>query len=91
MLEDKMNEIRDIEIVYNPRLNNDNEVRIFGYNFVDNNKDKCKILYNYNDYELKEYFEEINNNYDKENNIILTLRIIDNIVDLSYMLYECYS
>jgi len=83
--------MRDIEIVYNPRLNNDNEVRIFGNNFVDNNKNKCKILYNYNDYELKEYFEEINNNYDKENNIILTLRIIDNIVDLSYMLYECYS
>ena len=38
-------------------------IRIFGKYFVEQNKNKCKIIYNNKKYILKEYFDEIDNNY----------------------------
>ena len=49
-----------IKIVY--RFNNNDKIRIFGKIFVNNNKDKCKIIYNDIEYDLKEYLEDIDNN-----------------------------
>ena len=52
-----------------------NKLRIFGNIFVKNNKDKCKIIYNNIEYDLKEYFEEIDNNYNKKDLITFELKI----------------
>ena len=64
---------------------------MFGSNFVDNNnKQKCKIIYNNIEYELQEYLNDI----DKKNindKIIIKLKGIKNITDMSYMFSGCYS
>ena len=38
-------------------------IRIFGKKFIKHNKNKCKIIYNNKKYKLKEYLNEIDNNY----------------------------
>ena len=73
---------------------NDDVLRIFGKYFVKHNKNKCKIIYKNKKYELKEYFEEIDNNYNKnyeipEMEIKLKLIGINNISDISKMFYGC--
>ena len=47
----------EIEIIYKPKKNNKEKVRIFGKWFIDNNIQKCRIIYNNKEYELKEYLE----------------------------------
>ena len=81
----------DIEIIYNPKGNKEKNLKIFGSNFVSNNKDKCVIIYNDKGYELKEYLDEINNNYELNNIIRIKLSGIDNIIDASFMFHQCYS
>ena len=44
----------EIEIIYKQN-NNERKVRIFGSTFVDNNKNKCEIIYKNKQYDLKEY------------------------------------
>jgi len=57
-------------------------------NFVDKNKDKCKIIYNEKEYELIEYFIFDNNSI--HNDIIkIQLKIKKNITDISYMFSNC--
>ena len=34
------------------KATNDNQIILFGSDFVDNNKDKCKIIYNEKEYNL---------------------------------------
>ena len=72
MLEENQFQKMDIEIIYDPRGNNNDIInRIFGTTFVNNNKDKCKIIYKYIEYELKDNFEDIDINYDYKDKIIL--------------------
>ena len=54
---------------------------------VKNNKGKCKIIYNNKEYELTEYFNDIDNNIKKE--IKIKLKGINNITNMSNMFYEC--
>ena len=53
----------EIEIKYKPEEDNEVKVSIFGETFVNNNIQKCKIIYNESQYELKEYFNDIDYNY----------------------------
>ena len=66
---------------FNENKNKHNKLRIFGNIFVKNNKDKCKIIYNNIEYELKEYFEEIDNNYNKQD--LITFKLI-----ISLMIFQ---
>jgi len=46
------------------KINNCQEkIKIFGNNFVKNNKDKCKIMHEKKEYDLTEYFKINNDNY----------------------------
>ena len=84
------NSENNIEFEINCMFNGDNN-KIFDSRFVNKNKDKdkCKIiLYQNKEYELKEYFEDIDKNY-KNREISFILRINKNIIDISYMFYEC--
>ena len=65
------------------------KVRIFGKNFVKRNKDKCKIIYNNKEYELTEYFNDIDEDFNSE--IKIKLKGINNISNMSCMFYECKS
>ena len=77
----------EIKIRY---LKNDKDrLRIFGENFVKNNKEKSKIIYKNKKHELKEFIDEIDPNLKNKNEIELILNINKDINDMSYMFYEC--
>ena len=65
-------------------------IRIFGKDFVKQNKNNCKIIYNNKKYKLKEYLHEIDNNYNHNiNEIKLKLTGINKIIDFSDMFHGC--
>ena len=64
---------------------------IYGEKFVLNNKDKCKIIYKNKDYDLTDYFDIIDKNYDNKDEYILKLIIPNDIKDISYMFANCIS
>ena len=68
-----------------------NKTRIFGEKFAKNNKDKLKIIYKNHDYELTEYLEDIDKNFDFKDYLILKLSFMNNNIDLSYMFFNCNS
>ena len=45
--------INEINIIYNN--NDDNKIQLFGYDFVERNKNNCMIITNGKEDELKEY------------------------------------
>ena len=78
----------EITILYNIKKSQrkKGKIRIFGTNFVKNNKNKCKIIIDGKEYELKEEFN-IKNEERKE----IKLIEISKITDMSYMFSECSS
>ena len=76
---------------YNYLLDDEKEytediIRIFGKYFVEQNRNKCKIIYNNKKYKLKEYFGEIDNNYNpKIKEIKIKLIGIYNIINMKKM------
>ena len=96
----KMNN-NEINIIYNINNNKDcdeeeeeeedcekNSVKIFGSEFVKNNKNNCKIIYENEEYELKEY---INIKDNKKEKIELKLKGINNITNMSCLFHKCNS
>ena len=83
----KMNEMNEINIIYKIK-DNDKKVKIFGSEFVKNNKNNCEIIYEDKEYELNEYFNIPNNIKDE---IKIKLRGINNIINMSCIFYECSS
>ena len=69
--------------------------KILGYNFVENNKYNCEIIFNNIKYELTEYFEiEINSNNKYNINreyFLIKIIIKSNTSNLSYMFDNCKS
>ena len=78
-----------ISIIY--KINEkSSSLKLFGYNFVKNNKDNCRIIYLDKEYNLVENLETLNDdNIDKE--IKIYLIGINNITDFSYMFANCTS
>ena len=93
---------------YKPDKDNDEKLKILDEDFIKKNKDKAKIIYKNKIYELKEYFEDIDENYNHKDLIKLNFEDIDenynhkdliklkiifihNIIDMSYMFYDCYT
>ena len=58
--------------------------------FVDNNKHKCKIIVNGEEKELSEYIY-LNENYNGQKELIVTLIDIDKLHDLFCMFLYCTS
>ena len=63
-------------------------MKIFGSEFVKNNKNNCKILYENQEYELQEYFNITNNLNPK---LEIKLKGINNIKNMSCLFHECNS
>jgi len=77
----------EINITYNSE--NKDDVHIFGKKFVENNKDKCKIVFKNKEYELKENFHLKDYTNDKLNKLQIKLINIKNITNMSYMFSDC--
>ena len=81
-------EINEIIIEYN--INNQDKIKIFGDEFVKNNKAKCHIILDGNKLELCQH---IDLNAEQMKSKLLKLKLIDikNITDMCGMFYECSS
>ena len=66
-----------------------NKIRIFGENFIKNNKD-IKIIYKEEIYEIKEFIDDIDSNYSQEDFTII-IKDFNKITDLSYIFADCTS
>ena len=78
-------DISEINIIYNT---NKEEINIFGSEFVENNKNLCKMIIDKKEYEIRDKYKVENNNNKK---LMITLKGIDNITNMSYMFSECKS
>ena len=78
-----------IGMYYKVKDYNKDKIGILGHIFVSNNKDKCKIIYKDKEYEIKEYFEDIDNNYNYKDDIVLGLKMNNNLIDYRYMFARC--
>ena len=68
----------------------DDKINIFGENFVKNNKDKCKYMFENKEYELTKEFDLTN--YNKSNKILeIKLNGIYKVIDMSYLFHDCGS
>ena len=71
-----------LEIVF---MHNSESKRIFGDGFVKNNKEKCKLIYNGDEKELKEYYQE----FDNKDFIKFKLKFNNNTINMSHMFDRC--
>ena len=81
---DKMNK-NEIDLIYN-KQNNENDIKIFGDDFVSKNKDLCKIIYNNKEYDLT---QKIDCKDIKDNRLKIKLKGINNVTDLTSMFEGC--
>ena len=79
-------DISKINIIYN--INNNHNVKIFGSEFVKNNKYNCKIIIDNKEYKITEKYYL--NNYNS-NILEINLKGINNITNMSYMFDGCLS
>jgi surface protein len=75
----------EIDLVYNIPSHRKN-VKLFGEEFVENNKYLCKIILENNEYELTDYFDLKNIKGDK---LKIKLKGINNVTDLCDMFRDC--
>ena len=77
----------EINIIYEIKRD-DEDIRIFGDDFVRNNEYLCKMIIDNKEYEIREKYNVKNNN----NNILkIKLIGINNIIDMGDMFYKCSS
>ena len=70
------------------KLEGEDTVNIFGREFVEKNKDKCRLIINNQNYELQEKFNI--RNYDK-NQLEVVINGLSSLDNLSYMFSNCSS
>ena len=80
-------DISEINIIYNINKN-DEYINIFGYDFMKNNQNKCKMIIDNKEYEITENYYVENYNSNKLN---IKLKGINNIINMSYMFCRCSS
>ena len=75
----------EITLIYKIN-NNEQKIKLFDSHFVNNNKNNCKIIYNNEELELKEYFDVGKNS---EKFLEIKLKGINKITNANKMFYEC--
>ena len=80
-------DISEINIIYD--IKKGINIRIFGYNFVENNKNICKMIIDNKEYEITERYNIKKNNNNSKLKIIL--KGINNITNINDMFYNCLS
>ena len=77
-----------INIIYDINREKGDEIDIFGYDFVKNNKNKCKMIIDNKEYEITDKYNIENYN---NNKLYIKLKGIDNVTNMSYMFNKCSS
>ena len=72
------------------KTNNEKRIKIFGTDFVKNNKQNCEILYENKKYDLTEYFD-IENKPIPDNILEIKLIVNNYITNMSCMFLNCYN
>ena len=83
----KVNSIDEVKLIYRidkSKLN----VKIFGADFVKNNKDKCKIRHSKGTIELREYFD-IDDDMKNQEALEIIIMGVTKITNMSNMFQEC--
>ena len=81
----------DDEITIEYKFNNINDkIKIFGKNFVENNKNNCKIILNGKEIDLCIHLNKKDLNL-VDNTLRIKLKGINNIINISYMFERCES
>ena len=77
----------EINIIYDIKKD-DEDIDIFGREFVKKNKNKCKMIIDNKEYEIVDEY-----NVKNYNNNILKIKLIgiNNVTDMSNMFYRCSS
>ena len=82
----------EINIVYNIyKIDNQIGIRIFGDNFVKNNKSKCKIEFEKKEYDLIEWFNIENYTKNKLDYLRIKLKYINNVTNMGGVFAGCTS
>ena len=81
----KINEINIIYEINKSLPFSKSKIKIFGSEFVKNNKNNCKMIIDNKEYEITEEYN-VNNN----EKLQITLNGINNVTDVSFMFDECY-
>ena len=81
----------NFELIYKIDKTSKGKLKILGTTFINNNQFKGEIIYNKHRFDLKEYFEDFDDNDNKTDKIKLLLCLDDNIHDISYLFYKCDS
>ena len=79
-------EITEINIIYD--IKGGNKIKIFGNEFVKNNKNICKMIIDNKEYEIAERY---NIKSKKINKLKIKLEGINNVTNMSYMFDGCSS
>ena len=83
---DKIGKINDDEITLIYKINKNNKtIKIFDSEFVNNNKNICKIIHENKESELKEFLDID----PKKEKLIIKLKGIKSIINISNMFYGC--
>ena len=78
--------ISEINIIYD--INSQNNITIFGYDFVKNNKNICKMIIDNKGYDIQEEYKVKNN---KNKKLKIKLKGIDKIINMSSIFSRCSS
>ena len=78
----------EINIIYDIRDKNEENINIFGYNFVKNNKSICKMIINDKEYEITQKYNIKNYN---DNKLIIKLKGIAQVTSMEDMFSGCSS
>ena len=92
-----MNSLDEITIIYKKSQNqneeneDENSIKLFGEEFVQNNKKNCKIIYQGKELELTEYIDINKIELNEDKTLEIKLKGIKSITDMSGMFCKCPS
>ena len=88
-IKEKEKESKDeIKIIY--KIGQENKIRLFGEDFVKNNKDICKIIYNGKIDEIQEFYY-LNKEKAQKDKLEIKLKGIKKLINLREMFADCSS
>ena len=87
----KKNVINCFKAKYKLKEDNGKKLKIMGKSFIRNNRNNFKIIYKNKIYELKEYFEDIDKNFNRKASIKIKLIFFNNIINFLDMFFNCDS
>ena len=83
----KNDDLSYINIIYDINKEQEDEINIFGPEFVENNKIKCKMIIDNKEYELTYIYNIKNYN---NNQLNIKLKINGNVTNMYDMFYGCF-